>query len=303
MDDKLLKMKFRRDRDILKKRMLWQWLDDHDPVEDWPNRWGGPKPFDPHKVPLDIRMGSPQNLIPQPSKYGNLELAKVQNFLHLTPPVIKKHCQRLKEFCTEWPPELKSDEDCERAFPVEVHTTDYVRSAQSQRNPAARITTLRIRLCHLVLDHHARLKLIKLAGDRYDPKTDLLTITADRCPIRKQNREYLDYLLTVLYYEAWKHEQWETREYIEDQDGIYWWKDSNSHQSLMRILKSHDKTEGEGTELADDELENVAEVKEYRRAVESVKLPDQNATKEEKIDTILRYKESVRKLLKLPQLT
>ena len=29
-------------------------------------------------------------------KYGNTELIKIPNFLHLTPPHIKKHCQAIK---------------------------------------------------------------------------------------------------------------------------------------------------------------------------------------------------------------
>lgn len=31
-----------------------------------------------------------------PDKYGNLELMKIPNFLHLTPPHIKKQCAALK---------------------------------------------------------------------------------------------------------------------------------------------------------------------------------------------------------------
>jgi small subunit ribosomal protein S35 len=31
-----------------------------------------------------------------PEKYGNVELMKIPNFLHLTPPHIKKHCEVLK---------------------------------------------------------------------------------------------------------------------------------------------------------------------------------------------------------------
>lgn len=81
------------------------------------------------------------------------------------------------------------------------------------------------------LDEHARKKMIKLVGKRYCKDTDVLTITTDRythlpqyavnksweiktlpcvslphftsCPLRKQNKDYAMYLLTVLYHESW----------------------------------------------------------------------------------------------------
>jgi small subunit ribosomal protein S35 len=43
-----------------------------------------------------------------PGKYANIELMKIPNFLHLTPPVIKRQCQLLKPFCTKWPKGLTS---------------------------------------------------------------------------------------------------------------------------------------------------------------------------------------------------
>ena len=41
-------------------------------------------------------MGRAQKRCIPPDKYANLELIKVQNFLHLTPPAIKKDCEALK---------------------------------------------------------------------------------------------------------------------------------------------------------------------------------------------------------------
>ena len=99
-------------------------------------------------------MGFRRKFCVKPDKFGNLELLKVQNFLHLTPPAIKEQCASLKschlclflnlnfskflEFCTKFPEELKSDEDCERHFPVEVHTVDYIASSKSPRDERAR---------------------------------------------------------------------------------------------------------------------------------------------------------------------
>ena len=55
----------------------------------------------------------------------------------------------------------------------------------------------------LDLDEHARDKIIRLLGDRYDEETGEVTLTADCCPVRKQNTDYVKYLLTALYFESW----------------------------------------------------------------------------------------------------
>lgn len=54
---------------------------------------------------------------------------KIPNFLHLTPPAVKKHCSALKQFCTEWPKGLETDEDCDKHFPMTTITTDYCHSS------------------------------------------------------------------------------------------------------------------------------------------------------------------------------
>jgi small subunit ribosomal protein S35 len=43
---------------------------------------------------------------------------------------------------------------------------------------------------------------MRLVGDRYDIKTDVLTIVTENCPLRKQNYDYAMYLLTALYHES-----------------------------------------------------------------------------------------------------
>jgi len=52
------------------------------------------------------------------------------------------------------------------------------------------------------LDEHARDKMIRLVGERYDEESDMLTIVTDRCPTRKQNYDYGIYVLTALYHES-----------------------------------------------------------------------------------------------------
>ncbi|CAK5078373.1 unnamed protein product [Meloidogyne enterolobii] len=74
------------------------------------------------------------------------------------------------------------------------------------RDMRSRQVTLGIRLDVLELDKPAHLKFRQLVGDRYNKDTDVFIVDSDRCPSRKQNREYSEYLLTVLYYESNKTE-------------------------------------------------------------------------------------------------
>jgi len=60
-----------------------------------------------------------------------------------------------------------------------------------------------VKLSSLELDEHARDKFLRLVGERYDEKTDIVTITTDSCPLKKQNYDYAQYLLAALYHESW----------------------------------------------------------------------------------------------------
>lgn len=170
--------------------------------QDWGSVWPGPRTFHPATVPLPIRQGYVEKDAP-PDKFANAELMKIPNFLHLTPPVIKRQCEALKKFCTPWPKELESDELCEQYFPLEVTTSTYCHSSPSIRDPMARIVTVKFKLSKLKLDAHAKDKFLRLVGDRYDEKTDYVTIVTDRCPMVKQNYDYAMYLITALYHESW----------------------------------------------------------------------------------------------------
>lgn len=170
--------------------------------QDWGNVWPGPRSFHPATVPLPLYQGVVDKGAP-PGKFANAELIKIPNFLHLTPPVIKRQCEALKKFCTKWPETLDSDEKCEKHFPLEIASSDYCHSSPTIRDPLARIVTLKIKVGSLQLDDHARDKLRRLVDDRYDENTDTLTIVTDRCPTKKQNYDYVMYLLTALFHESW----------------------------------------------------------------------------------------------------
>lgn len=176
--------------------------------DSWLNVWPAARVFHPAVVPLPIHMGHvnrPERYAP-PDKWGNLELMKVPNFLHLTPPAIKAQCAAIKKFCTKWPEELKTDQDCFNHFPLEYITTDYVHSSPSIRDPRAREVVLRFKLDALPLDDHAKDKLKRIlnAGDdRYNVETGIVTLITNKCPLRKQNKDYINYLLTACFFESW----------------------------------------------------------------------------------------------------
>ncbi|XP_032379135.1 small ribosomal subunit protein mS35 [Etheostoma spectabile] len=260
--------------------------------QDWTAVYPAATPFRPNSVPLPLRMGYPVKGGVPPEKKGNLELIKIPNFLHLTPAAIKKHCEALKPFCTEWPSALDTDAKCDEHFPIKVGSTDYVSAGLSVRNPSARIVHLKVKLSSLNLDDHARKKMLKLVGERYCKDTDVLTITTDSCPLRQQNHDYAMYLLTVLYHESWKTEAWEAEKTVADMEE-YSWEDSPSQRNILDMLvRMKVAGEGEGEEVR-AQLLGRKEVQEYKDSVTRLK------NEGESEGTMLQYKEAVKKVLNL----
>nr|XP_045607845.1 28S ribosomal protein S35, mitochondrial-like [Procambarus clarkii] len=248
--------------------------------QDWGNVWPAARTFHPATVPLPVRQGYPASLKPTPDKWGNAELMKIPNFLHLTPPVIKRQCEALKKFCTPWPSGLDTATKQEKHFPVTVSKSSYLHSSPTIRDQKARIVTIKVSLRSLDLDEHGRDKLLRLVKDRYDAKTDCLTIVADRCPLSQQNYDYCCYLLTVLYNESMKTELWEHEKEIADRER-YIWNVSPSHAALQAIVGAKE----------DSTPEEV--IKEYETAVTDL----HNEGEDE--PTITRYRECVLKLVGL----
>jgi len=174
-------------------------------ITDWSSVYDASNSYNPSVIPLPIRMGRPrQNRLGDipPNDKGNIELLKIPNFFHLTPPAIKKHCEALKEYCTPWPKDISFP-------PIRITTINFIYAGPSIRHPESRKVKLQVYLKDLDLDEHARKKLILLVSDRYNPANDELTLTTDSCPTRAQNKDYAYYLLTALYHESWKTEPWE----------------------------------------------------------------------------------------------
>ncbi|XP_023240078.1 28S ribosomal protein S35, mitochondrial-like [Centruroides sculpturatus] len=272
----------------------------------WMNVWPMAQSFRPSVVPLPLRQGYVEKGAP-PGKFANAELMKIPNFLHLTPPAIKKHCEAIKKFCTKWPEKLETDEICDKYFPLEFITSDYCYSSPSIREPKARIVTLKIKLSSLTLDYHARDKLLRLVGERYDPNTDMLTLVAERCPLRQQNKDYVIYLLTALFYESWKTEPWEAEKTEADMEKFFW-ENSLSQKKIIELVscvKEYDKKNKSEEDSYIKSLPNeydkrdvlvLNEVKSYEKAILELK----NEGEDEM--TLKQYREAVVNLINLKTL-
>ncbi|CAN2390991.1 ribosomal protein S35 [Pristimantis euphronides] len=241
-------------------------------------------------------MSYPKKRATPPDKTGNLELLKIPNFLHLTPvardPEITLvrgisliRCTCSAGFCTPWTAPLASEDSCAHHFPISLQSVDYVSAGPSLRNPKARAVTLQVWLSSLNMDDHARKKLRKLVGSRYNAEDDVLTLRSDRCLLRKQNKEYAVYLLTVLYHESWKTEAWESEKEEGDMDE-YVWEGSKSQQNVLSTLS------GSLADFASSEqILQSPKVQEYRLAM--LNLRNQGETEE----SVNFYKQSVKSLL------
>ncbi|KAG7211154.1 hypothetical protein KM043_010478 [Ampulex compressa] len=253
--------------------------------QDWTSVWPVARTFHPEVVPLPIRQGYKCKKSAPPDKWANAELMKIPNFLHLTPPAIKKHCDALRQFCTKWPAELQTEEDCTQHFPLDVITSDYCYSSPTIRDSLARIVNLRVKLSSLRLNDHSRDKLLRLLGSRYDRDTDLITITADRCPTRKQNLEYAYYLLTAVYHESWHTEAWEAEKSIADMEHFVW-DESPSRKNVIQLHNWPVPSEN-------FDCEKLPHIEEYKAAIAD--LMDNG----ESYRSLTNYKSAVKNLLLL----
>ncbi|KAH9397586.1 28S ribosomal protein S35, mitochondrial [Tyrophagus putrescentiae] len=232
--------------------------------QDWASAWPAARTFHPASVPLPLHMSYVDDLkmnSPLP-KFNNPELLKIPKLppLDATGP-------------------LKSDEDLDRHFPVSITTKDFVFSGASLRWPDARIVELKIKLADLKLDDHASDKMKRLLRHRYDPQTDLITLRTDSCPLRAQNLEYGQYLLTALYFESWKTEPWEAEKAYSDWERYFWEKSPSKRRPTRKPFPNEKAILGSEP------------VQRYARAVEDMVNRAQSAP------VLGAYKESVLKLL------
>lgn len=131
-----------------------------------------------------------------------------------------------------------------------------------------------MKLSTLNLDAHAKDKFLRLVGDRYNPETDDVTIVTDRCPLRKQNYDYAQYLITALFHESWMKEPWEDTKSEVDME-VYIWSRNKSKETSAAILnwggtddnKSPHLEYSQSVEKLINEGENRYNLDSYKREV------------------------------------
>lgn len=131
------------------------------------------------------------------------------------------------------------------------------------------------------LDEHARDKFLRLVDNRYDPDADIVTITVDRCPVRKQNFEYAQYLLTALFHESFIVEPWESLKIEADME-YYDWQNNKSKETTEAILR-----------WGKSNNEPVKSTEAFAKSVEKIFNDGENQP------NLQEYKEEVLKLLEL----
>ncbi|KAK2160359.1 hypothetical protein LSH36_135g04011 [Paralvinella palmiformis] len=274
------------------------------PEQDWTDVWPTAHTFKWSVVPFPVRQGfvkPTESALPR-EKYGNAELMKIPNFLHLTPQHVQKHCAAIKKFCTPWPKALEDDTVCDKHFPLRVITRDYVADGPTMRDPRARFVTIQLKLSSLKLDEHAKDKFLKLVGDRYNKETDVLTLEADRCPVRKQNYEYTLYLLTALYHESWKQEPWEADQTEVDMIKFEWPLTTAKAKVLDTIIKIKQAQQEKGSKVpkiledlpdtsSPDLIEKTEIIQEYKEVLSEL------YEHGEDVHQLEKYKNTTKKLL------
>lgn len=271
---------------------------------DWTNVWPAAQSFKHSVVPLPVRQGYVKGLNENqgypPGKYNNLELMKIPNFLHLTPVHIKNHCKNIKKFCTEFPEKLMyaKESHLKTLFPLEVIESDYCFAGPSLRDGRARKITVKVNMSSLKLDDHAKDKMIRLLGHRYDKKFDEFTITTDSCPTKKQNYDYAMYLLTVLYHESQITEPWEEDKTVNDMFQ-YFWNINKSKQNVINLLQKYKESDVSNRlkylpeDTSEEKLLKVKQVEKYKDSIENL------MNNGETLDNLDQYKQSVLELLNL----
>ncbi|KAF1755038.1 hypothetical protein GCK72_021606 [Caenorhabditis remanei] len=236
----------------------------------WSDVWPAARTFAASVVPLPVRMGSRPNVEKRApfKKEGNLELVKIPNFLHLTPVAIKQHCDAIKKFCTPFPPELIATPSlAATCLPISVQYSTYIHQGTNIRDIRSRVVTMIVDVESLKLTENAQEKFIRLAGKRYNKESKKLTIITDRCHTRKQNLDYAHYLLTVLYHEANKVEQW--AELKERSDNLQ--VEFEGSETKTKLVDLIEKAKTAGLKPDESSITEFGEMwKSYRNSEETV---------------------------------
>lgn len=115
----------------------------------------------------------------------------------------------------------------------------------------------------------------------------MLTLVADKCPYRRQNEDYANYLLTTLYHEAKNMEEWESEMTEEDYANFKWDKTRSKENILAALSKIENKS-----------AESLLESKKVDRYRNNLKKVFDEGESQENLNA---YKKSVLEILDLKQ--
>uniref|UniRef100_A0A914BZR5 Ribosomal protein S24/S35 mitochondrial conserved domain-containing protein n=1 Tax=Acrobeloides nanus TaxID=290746 RepID=A0A914BZR5_9BILA len=287
------------------------------PEMDWPSHWPTAKTYNAQVCPLPIRREYQKHpgLVTPRDGFNNTEMLKIPNFLHLTPTAIKRHCEAIKEFFTPFPESIKKQKKAFRDeyFPITMKYSDFVHQSNSIRDCRSRTVTLIMSdVTFNLKDVRERTKFRQLAGNRWNEQTKTLSFVVDRCYTRKQNQDYIDFLITALYSETKKEASWEKLKTRADTLNIDF-QGSSTEDRLVNILAGIQKRSAEKeqkpvafspvlSEIEKDEkitkevLRKHPKVKQYSRAWEKY------MNKTETPETVRQYAKSIRRLLGIPEI-
>lgn len=245
----------------------------------WPSVWPAPRSFAAGTVPLPLRQGYVKKIGQTPPQAAaNAELMKLANFLHLTPPAIKLHCQALKRFCTPWPDTIREDQALDRCLPMQVTTTDYVFASPEIGHDDARIVRVKLPMSVLALgakrDAPVRDKFLRLAWQWYNGDDDTVCVEADRCPRRRQNYRHALYQLAVCRMESLRQDRWETTTRQRSDHQCFLWDGSTSQRVSRTLWRTRaDKNAG-------DMLRSVQGLLDCIESVMDERVPSEGTTDE-----------------------
>lgn len=149
------------------------------------------------------------------------------------------------------------------------------------------LKNFKIQVSDLNLDSRASNKFIRLAEHRYDKDTDTLTLVADKCPYRRQNEDYANYLLTTLYHESQAVEEWES-EMTEEDYASFEWEKTKSKENVLETL-----TRVEANGESPESLLKSRKVTDYKDNLKRI------FDKGESQENLEAYKKSVMDILNL----
>ena len=132
----------------------------------------------------------------------------------------------------------------------------YLYSGPSIRDIRTRIVTVKFQIEDFDLTDHGRDKLLRLLDNRFDPETNTVTLTVDRCPLYAQNLDYAHYLMTVLRAEAEKVDPWEHEKSRQDHSEFVF-EGSSSEAAVQKLQSRLQEVKEQGEDVKELDAKSI----------------------------------------------